>query len=520
MRALALAVVALLMWPATAGAQEEEAPLAVAGDRVEVVAGSGVRLTVNGIRFTGPLVVTGHDGGLGLTEETSLDAYLEGVTEVPFGWDDEALRAQAVAARTYLAWTLSRGRTSDGRAYGYDICATTQCQVYAGVTAVEGWGGDRWKAAVESTSGEILIHRGEPAQALYSSTSGGRTRNVEDIFPGASPTPYLVGVESPNEDSPFVEWGFDLSSDDMSAILRRAGLLRGALLGIETELTDDGDGSWVVAIEGSEANTRIGTWELRTEINAAAADIMPDRLPPMRPDVDRPYPQTIMSPTFTIDSRMEFIPPIDGPPAFDVIYEIRGTGWGHSVGMSQFGAEAMAQRGASYPEILAHYYGRLTPQNGSALLPESVVVGLQTGVEALDIGADGPVSVLLDGEVLADGVLGTWTFEEAGSGVRVVPPIGLGRPPSLERVRVLTLGRTPLALQAWLTASAEVRVLERTSAGRVPRSDWRVADAGPVSWSWSDIRPRSPRPGAVLMIEARSPDGRASAAVAWIPGAE
>ncbi|MGF1664823.1 MAG: SpoIID/LytB domain-containing protein [Acidimicrobiia bacterium] len=520
MRTAVIALALLLAWPPVALAQESDEPAAIAGQDVRVTAAPGVRLTAGGYRFVGPLDISGHQGGLGLTERTSLDAYLEGVTEVPFGWDDQALKAQAVAARTYLAWTLSRGRTSSGARYGYDICATTQCQVYAGVSAVEGWGGDRWTAAVESTSGEVLLYRGEPAQALYSSTSGGRTRNVEDIFPNASPIPYLVGVDSPNEDSPFVEWSFELSSADMAALLRDAGLLRGALQDVDTVVTENGGGSWVVEIEGSEATTRIGTWLMRTELNAAALAVMPDRLPPPRPDVDRRYPQTILSPTFTITSRTRFVPPQGAPPRVDTVYEIRGGGWGHSVGMSQFGAEAMATAGATYGDILAHYYGGLRPEDGASLLPDSVVVGLEAGVEEIEIGADGPVVVTVDGEVVADGVLGTWRFEQAGSGVRVIPPVGLGRPPTLERVRVLAFDRVPVALQAWLTASAEVRVLQRSGTGLTPVTDWEVRDAGPITWSWSEVRPLTATTGAALVIEARSPDGQATAPVAWIPGAE
>jgi hypothetical protein len=102
----------------------------------------------------------------------------------------------------------------------------------------------------------------------------------------------------------------------------------------------------------------------------------------------------------------------------------------------------------------------------------------------------------------------------------VIPPVGLGRAPTLERVQILAFDRVPIALQAWLTASAEVRVLERTAGGLTPLTDWVVRDAGPVTWAWSEVRPRTSRPGAVLVIEARSPDGQASVPVAWIPGAE
>lgn len=522
-RAITVLAAVLLISPGAGSATAStldgaDPPDTIAGHRVLLTAAEGARLEVEGVRFKGPLEVVATSSGLGLIERTTLDGYLEGIAEVPFGWDTEALRAQAVAARTYLAWTLDRGRTSSGRRYGYDICATTQCQVYAGVGVVEAWGGDRWKAAVESTSDEILVYQGEPAQALYSSTSGGRTRNVEDVFPGASRSPYLEAVPSPGEDSPFVDWSFTLSYAEMTLLLEAAGLIEGGLLSITTETTDDGDGPWTVVIRGTDGERQISTWELRTELNAAA-DVLPDVLPPMRPDVDRPYPQTILSPTFTIESRWRYVFPPLGRPHIEATYEVSGHGWGHLVGMSQFGAQAMATTGADYPDILAHYYGGLRPEVFAGL-PDEVVVGLEAGVTDFEVGADGPITVTLDGEVIAGNVLGTWGFEQAGDGVRVTPPVGLGRPPEISDVELLGYARAPVALQVWLSAAAEVRVVERARGRLVPRTPWEVADAGPVRWFWTDVAPIVSPFGGVLVIEARSPDGEASASLAFVPGAE
>ncbi len=520
--AAALLLAATLAVPLPASGEvvsEADEPTSIAGHTVRMVAAPGVRFDVDGVRLAGPLEILGISTGLGLTERTTLDGYLEGIAEVPFDWPAEALRSQAVAARTYLAWTLYRGRTASGRRYGYDICATTACQVYAGVGVVEGWGGERWRDAVESTSGEILMYAGEPAQALYSSTSGGRTRSVEDVFPGASPTPYLRAVESPGEDSPFVDWEFTLHRAEMELLLEDAGLLDGDLIDVSTTKTEDGRGSWMVEIRGSGGVERIGTWQLRTELNAAAARVLPDVLPAMRPDVDRRYPQTILSPTFTIHREGRFVPPIDGPPMIETVFVIRGHGWGHLVGMSQFGAEAMAAGGATYPEILAHFYGGLLPQTSDEL-PDDVVVGLEAGASVIDVGANGPISVEVDGTVVSAGALGTWRFEHAGDGVRIIPPVGLGIPPAVEVIRIVDVGRIPLVLEAWITAAAEVRVVERSGSRTLVRSDWEVHDAGPVRWPWTAVRPLRTSIGGVLVVEARSADGEAMASIAYVPGAE
>jgi stage II sporulation protein D len=148
-------------------------------------------------------VILPRGDGVTAIEALPPEEYLLGIREVPFAWPDEALKTQAVAARTYLAFTLAGGRTATGREHGYDICATTACQVYAGVAGLSSADGVRWRQAVAATASEILLYEGRPVQALYSSTAGDRTRESEDIFPGLD-VPYLAAVDSPGEDSPFV----------------------------------------------------------------------------------------------------------------------------------------------------------------------------------------------------------------------------------------------------------------------------------------------------------------------------
>ena len=303
------AVVALALSVMLTTGASTDRPASVVADAVTIVPADETRLDLDGTGFRSPVTITGHDTGLAVTERVGVDAYLDGLAEVPFSWHEQALAAQAVAARTYLARTLADGRSTNGRRYGYDICVTTACQVYAGVDLVEGPEGDRWRRAVRSTSGEILIDgSGRPAQAFYSSTSGGRTRSVEDIFPGASPSPYLVAVDSPGEDSPFAEWSYVLSAAEMEALARQAGLIEGTLEDVSTEVTRDGDGPWTVTFVGSERSSTVPTWELRTDLNRAAEAVMPDRLPVERPDVDRRYPQTILSPSFVIEPVDTIVP--------------------------------------------------------------------------------------------------------------------------------------------------------------------------------------------------------------------
>lgn len=459
---------------------------------------------IEGRAHSGSLRVAAGDSGLVLIEETSLDSYLLGIAEVPFSWPEEALRAQAIAARTYLAWTLDRGRSSNGRRYGYDICATDHCQVYRGLSGVRSADGDRWRSAVTSTADQILMVDGDPLQALYSSTSGGRTRSVEDVF-GGDPNPHLRAVGSPGEASPFVAWRFPIEFEEMEAMAAAAGHLRGQLLTVRTVTTDDGDGPWLVQFVGSEGTVDVPTWELRTDLNRAAATF-PDRFPVTRPDrPDRRYPQTIMSPTFTIREAVRYETRPNGLPEFVPFFEVRGNGWGHLVGMSQYGAEAMASRGSSAEEILSHFYGGLLPTPAPEALPETVRIGLTTSAGEITVSPDGPVSVIVDGTVVVDAALGSWSFSPDGPAVLVEPPIGLGLPPEIEDLRVLDGNGTVDAISGRLVSAAEVRVTVEVGDRTLYRSEWAVAEAGAFIHSVrTPLRPTSP---LRMKIESRSPSG-------------
>ncbi len=207
----------------------------------------GGRLRVSGAgTFSGPIAVRGKDpirlmgpaingidsgtyrgamvlrpGGLGgVTAINSLpiDTYLQGVVpgEMPSTWDYDALRTQAVAARTYALATRHRGEV-------FDLYPDTRSQVYAGVSAET----SRTNKAVADTAREVLTYDGEPVTTFYFSTSGGRTENVELSFLGADPQPYLESVRDPYDDiSPRHRWQFRFSGREMGARLGAPGTFR------------------------------------------------------------------------------------------------------------------------------------------------------------------------------------------------------------------------------------------------------------------------------------------------------
>jgi hypothetical protein len=91
--------------------------------------------------------------------------------------------------------------------------------------------------------------------------------------------------------------------------------------------------------------------------------------------------------------------------------------------MSQYGAQAMAEAGATYPEILAHYYGGLTPVSGEGFLPDQLAVGLVIGAKSVHISSELPLQVAVDGVDLPPEQVGTWTFLWVDGVLQVIPPL-------------------------------------------------------------------------------------------------
>jgi stage II sporulation protein D len=161
----------------------------IEGRRFALEAPPAGGLRVEGRRYRGKLVVFLNDRGrLNLVNELPLEDYLRGVVPRELGPgaypELEALKAQAVAARTYTLRNL--GEFADE---GYDLCGTPRCQVYGGMDDEHPLS-DR---AIAETAGEVLLYRGEPIDALYSATCGGHTEDVRTVFPLKS-GPYLRGV--------------------------------------------------------------------------------------------------------------------------------------------------------------------------------------------------------------------------------------------------------------------------------------------------------------------------------------
>jgi len=433
MRACALMATALAMVGSVVGTFPSSASAGTAAlnediESITLIPADGASVGFGDWDYAGRIDVMLHDDGLAVVETVRLEDYLAGVREVPTTWPSETLKAQAVAARSYLAWTLDRGRTQSGERYDYDICATTQCQVYAGTSVGESLGGARWLDAIAATSSEILLFGGEPAQTLYSSSAGSRTRPIEDVF-GGSGKPYLQAVESPERGvTPFESWSVLMDVEVFRRILGRAGYAIGAdVQSIRVDRPPEGAGQSTLFVASDTGRIGIPVVDIRWLFNDIGPELYPGLLPVRRPSGGR-WPQTIMSYTFDVIHDQapagvanSLLPSLDLPAGGTV--EFVGEGWGHGVGMSQWGAKALGDQGASYEAILAHYYGGLVPENGETALPNEVRVGLAAGVALATVNLDGDVEMLINGVPVGVRGSGEWTFRAVNDGVLVLAPV-------------------------------------------------------------------------------------------------
>jgi stage II sporulation protein D len=213
----------------------------------------------------------------GKVQTLALETYVRGVVsaEVPAGWPLAALEAQAVASRTY-ALTAHAGGSK------FDVYADTRSQVYRGVAAET----PQTDAAILATAGQIVTYEGRPAITYFFASSGGRTENVENAFPGSQPEPWLRGVADAYETAQ-ANWKLSMSFAAAAAHLK--GLVKGSFRGVEVLtrgfspriLTAEVLGSGgSTRVSGAELAARLGlgsTWAYFSVKNGAAVKPEPDR---------------------------------------------------------------------------------------------------------------------------------------------------------------------------------------------------------------------------------------------------
>lgn len=345
----------------------------------------------------------------------SMNDYIKGVIpyEMSSSWPIEALKAQALCARTYALYNLGKHTSGD-----FDLCATTCCQVYRGT----GSANSHTDTAVDETAGMYITYAGEPINAVYCSSNGGATENCENVW--TKPLAYLRAVKDDFEqyvETGYSDWSYTITLSEITSILRERGnTISGSIVHAYAVYTDAGNVGELHFIDSSGREFVYRGESCRTVFNTSGSPIkiysqryiFEDAADPRiescaqitnvsasidagSTDVGESSTAWVLTdsglstahdtygssvPILTADGIDEaisfyttsgnglFTPGEETISAADLniptyssgTFIIRGSGWGHNLGLSQYGAKAMAELGYTAEDIIHYYYSNVT----------------------------------------------------------------------------------------------------------------------------------------------------------------
>lgn len=340
-------------------------------------------------------IVNGQSGGLTAVNELGIEEYLYGVVpaEVAPSWPMEALKAQAVAARS-----IARVQYNRYISKGYNVVDTTASQVYKGFSIEN----PNTNLAVDSTSGEVIKYNNQVAEALYFSTSGGATEDAKYVW--GNEVSYLKAVQDTYETEPAqAPWVRNITLSELNNCLINKGINIGNLEGVEiAERTPSGRVQTMILV-GTRSSYTVTNEEVRTFFSGTNEGSLKSRLFSFLGFLGTPSVGQAGSSLISVMSsqdmlqkdmttlkvlsaegisrapnnvvmqsakdKTEFRADTGGSTVQNTSLQsesvfgdltIYGQGFGHGVGMSQSGAKGMAKAGYRYDEILKHYYSGIT----------------------------------------------------------------------------------------------------------------------------------------------------------------
>ena len=269
---------------------------------------------LSGLKYSGAIEIWKGDKGLYVINDIPLEDYIKGVVaaEMKSSWDIEALKAQAVAARTYAIYQILNSPPGAP----YNLTSTVLDQAYKGGNI-----SPNVEQAVDETKGEILTYGGKPIAAFYHSTSGGMTEDSAEVFGRA--LPYLKPVKTNSELSPYFMWEKIIPVSEIEKALDLQGIKE---IGID---------SYTVSGRARAIKITLETGQLTVPATDMRKKMGWDRLP-----------STLITRISRNNSLMVF----------------EGKGYGHGVGMCQWSCLQMAKEGMTYRQILNYFYPGTTIQ--------------------------------------------------------------------------------------------------------------------------------------------------------------
>ncbi len=299
-----------------------------------------------------------------------LEDYLKGVvpSEMPYSWDAEALKAQAVAARCYAYNQLETENLA-----GFHVSPTTSSQVYKGYTKEE----PSTNAAVEDTKGVVATYNENVISAYFSSSSGGYTAGNSEVWNSSTNLPYLQPVKDDYSLGQInADWTLSYTFEEFGILMNNNGYDLGKITAVNILEKSVSGRAAKVEVVGDKASHIFEKQSLRavvgsTKLRSMLFDINNTSAKPLSlitsdgvSTVDNPNKLTLITSSGIVeivDSKNINLITSNGveivesePVMNDIVFN--GHGFGHGVGLSQYGAKGMAEAGKNYEEILKFYY--------------------------------------------------------------------------------------------------------------------------------------------------------------------
>ena len=325
-------------------------------------------ISVNGTKYRGSIILKKDSQGLlTVINRVDLEDYIASVIAVEMSpsFNIEALKAQAVCARTYALRFMNKHSS-----YGFDMCASTDCQAYRGVSVES----ETTNRAARETAGIVMKYDGQLIEAVYSATSGGYTEDVKYVW--GSNIPYLKAVEDKYESKSVYgsSWEKEISVEKATEIMNNKGYDIGTVINIEvTETTEHGTATKLVVTgtKGEKTFTKegcrlaFGTITLSQAYTVTPVSSTANAEPvyacggyKLSGNVNVLSAKgtskiKLNNVTLIGNTMRNYSESIQGDATG---FLFTGRGYGHLVGLSQNGANGMGQAGFTYDEILKHYY--------------------------------------------------------------------------------------------------------------------------------------------------------------------
>lgn len=334
-----------------------------------------------GYKYYGGFQYIRTSGNISVINFVPMQEYTKGVIpyEMSPSWPLEALKAQALCAKTYALYNYGKHSAS------FDVCATTDCQVYHGANSATAHS-DR---AVDETYGMYILYNGKPINAVFCSSNGGATENSENVW--SATLPYLRGVYDNNEDLDTCtngRWSYEYTTDQLTYILNAKGYTCSKIVDMYVkEFTDMGNVKTLTLVDDTGKEFNFSKEKARTILYSStykkythsqrytvkrkgeetgsslfinnaynSSDITNASLYVVGANGTERLPNNNISVITATGKTTMSTGKKENVNNQENVFVVSGTGWGHNVGMSQNGAKSMANNGKTAEEIINFYY--------------------------------------------------------------------------------------------------------------------------------------------------------------------